>query len=130
MNNSGLHGESFCHAERQASRRDALAEETFVANIFFVDKERLKKTDQAAELHDVVFGDGSPAGYESIAGLKTFESDAFIHVATKPPSPLSSPSKGGRGRNLGNHLIDVQIFRVHYGLLVRLSLCFPFSTSP
>src|SRR5262245_29576538 len=38
VDNGGLHGQSFGHTEGQTSRRDALAEETFLANVLHVEK--------------------------------------------------------------------------------------------
>src|SRR5918995_4791333 len=50
VDQSRLDRQSLGHPERQASRCDALAVETFVANIFHIQKQRLGETDQSDKL--------------------------------------------------------------------------------
>src|SRR5262245_10705305 len=79
VDNAGLHGQSFGHAECQTARRDALAVQAFVSNVFQIQEQRFGETDKGDELQNVVLGDRAPTGGEAVTWMELFKGFA-VHI--------------------------------------------------
>jgi len=79
VDQSGLHSESFGHAERQTAGSDALAVESLRANKFEIQEQWFGEADQVNKRKNVMFGDRAPRGGVALAGLKFFKGFAALH---------------------------------------------------
>jgi hypothetical protein len=79
VEDSGLNGQAFCHAEGQAAGGDPLTVKTLFPYILGINEEWLKQTYEADKLYDVGLGNRPPARHKPIPRMKSLKSDPCLH---------------------------------------------------